>query len=262
METEEGLTNKRTGNQPPPPLKSEPLVPIPKRSRKKVQWSKESTNGVLSKRTKCSSGSSSSSLILLHSKVAHLFAEDNLQKYQDKLLYKPVDPRYFIDSTAEVELKTKFLKPFADNNLLTFIGMKRKYNPDLVKAFYCNLELTIVGLESRFKNNIFKFVYSNFTKYFDLTCEGNLSNTKKPEYDKALFVLAISKYVCEHMEISNFRISQIKFDMRLLRWIIVKILARKLANSSRDDDNDLFLMWCVIQKTKNNRVKFIIDKMI
>lgn len=54
-------------------------------------------------------------MTILCSKVAHLFPEDSLQKYQDKFLYKTVDPKYFVDATAEAELKTKFLKTFADN---------------------------------------------------------------------------------------------------------------------------------------------------
>lgn len=61
---------------------------------------------------------------------------------------------------------------------------------------------------------------------------------------------------------SNLRISEIKFGMRLLHWMVVKILARKPTNSSRDDDNDLFFMWSLTHKTKNNWVRFIIDKMI
>lgn len=106
-----------------------------------------------------------------------MLPKDNLQKYQDNFHYKPVDPEYFVNATTEVELKTKFLKPFANNNLLKFIGMKRKYNPDYVKAFYFNLELTSVGLESRFKNKVVKFDYFDFTKYFGLKYKGSNVST-------------------------------------------------------------------------------------
>lgn len=49
---------------------------------------------------------------------------------------------------------------------------------------------------------------------------------------------------------SNLRVSEIKFGMRLLHWIVVKILARKPTNSSRDDDNGLFFMWSLTHNQK------------
>lgn len=94
----------------------------------------------------------------------------------------------------------------------------------------------------------------------------NLSNPKEePNYEKVTFVLDISKPFYEHMETSNLSVRQIKFGMRLIHWVIVKILTRKLGNSSKADDNDLFLMWCLIYNTKicnNDCVRFIFDRMI
>lgn len=171
-----------------------------------------------------------------------------------------------MNSYPENELKNKFLKPFADNNLLTFIGMNCKYNPDYVNAFYCNLELTTSGFQSRFKDRIVKFIFSDFINCFGMRSEGtNVSNSKVKDYEKISFVLDISIYVCEHMEILKFRISQIKFGMRFIHWVIVNILARKPGKSSRDDDNDLFLMWCLIYNIKtykNDWVRFIFDGII
>ncbi|KAI5424886.1 hypothetical protein KIW84_030896 [Lathyrus oleraceus] len=103
--------------------------PIPKRSRTKVQGSKASTYGVFSKKVKRPSDSCSSFMAKLCGNVAHLLPEDSLQKYIDKFLYKLVDPEPYVNSPAKAELKTKFLKPFTDNNMLSFIGMNRKYNP-------------------------------------------------------------------------------------------------------------------------------------
>lgn len=144
--------------------------------------------------------------------------------------------------------------------------MNRKYNPDYVKAFYYNLELTTPGLQSKFKNKIVKFGYYDFINYFGMRSEGtNVSNSKGKHYEKVVFVLYISKHVCEHVEMSNLRVRQIKFGMRLIHWVIVKILARKPDNSNRADDNGLFLMWCLIYNIKtykNDWVKFIFDRMI
>lgn len=121
--------------------------------------------------------------------------------------------------------------------------MKIKYNLDYVKAFYCNLELTSTGLKSRFKNKVIKFDYSDFVKYFGLKYEGsNVSNSKESKYEKVSFVFPFPTFFCEHIEMLKLRTSQNKFDIQLLYWIVVKILDRKLANSRRVGDNDLFLM--------------------
>lgn len=60
---------------------------------------------------------------------------------------------------------------------------------------------------------------------------------------------------------SNFGISQVKFDMHLLYWV-VKILARKPGNWIRADDNYIYLMWGLTNKVGDNQVKFIIGIMI
>ncbi|KAI5430597.1 hypothetical protein KIW84_034983 [Lathyrus oleraceus] len=94
----------------------------------------------------------------------------------------------------------------------------------------------------------------------------NLSNPKEEQhYEDFAFVLDICKFVYEHMEMSNLRISQIKFGMRLIDLVIVKILARRPSNFSRVGDTDLYLMWCLIYIIKiyrNDWVKFIFDIMI
>lgn len=143
----------------------------------------------MSKKAKRSSDSVSSSLAKLCGNIAYLLHEDSLEKYIDKFLYKPVDPEYYVNSSAKADLKIRFLKPFTNNNLLSFICMNMKYNPEYVKEFYRNLELTSVGLESRFKNKIVKFSYSDFITYFGLKVEGyNVSSTKEKENDKVVFV--------------------------------------------------------------------------
>lgn len=117
---------------------------------------------------------------------------------------------------------TNFLKPFVDNHLLKFIGMESKYNLDYVKAFYCNLELITALFESRFKKKVVKFDYSDYNKYLGLSYDGsNMFVSKSSDYDKISFLLSISKSVCENMEMSNFGISQLKFCMHLLHWIVV-----------------------------------------
>lgn len=83
-----------------------------------------------------------------------------------------IDPKYYVDATTEIELRAKFFKPFADHNLLKFIRLNKKYNPNYLKAFYYNLVRTPRGIESRFKDKIIKFNLSDFNKYFSMKCEG------------------------------------------------------------------------------------------
>lgn len=81
-----------------------------------------------------------------------------------------------------------------------------------------------------------------------------MSIAKDSDYDKVSFVMSISKVVCKNMEMSNLRIHQVKFDMRLLHLIVVKILARKPRNSSRVDDSDLYLMWSLTHGVETIRL--------
>lgn len=113
-------------------------------------------------------------------------------------------------------MRAKFLKSFAKEKLLKFIGMNKKYKPDYVKSFYYNLVLTPAGLASRFKDKIIKFTYSDFTKHLDLVSGGADISMRFPDYDRICYVLSILKSVCENPSKSNFGISQVKFDMCLL----------------------------------------------
>lgn len=69
------------------------------------------------------------------------------------------------------------------------------------------------------------------------------------ECDWIFLVLPISKFVCENLVVSNFGISQVKFNMHLLHWIIVKIIYRKPKKWGRVDDSDLYLMWALLTES-------------
>lgn len=175
-------------------------------------------------------------------KVKHLLPEDNLQLYQDKFMNKHFGPKYYVNVSSKTKLRTKFFLPFDRANLLNFIGLKKKYNPNYVKAFYYNLVVFPAGLESRFKDKIVKFTYSIFIKYLDMVSDGADIFVRFPEYDRVSYVLPISKSVFENLDISKIGISQGKFDIRFLHWIIVKILYRKPENWGRANDHNLYLM--------------------
>lgn len=131
-------------------------------------------------------------------KVKHIVPKDSLQVYQEKFLNKLVDPEYYVDSSIEVELRDKFLKPFGFHHLLKLIGLNRKYN----------LVRTLTGVESRFKVKVIKFNYMDFAKYLGLAYDGyNMDISRSSNYDRIYFVLSISKSVCENPAMLNFGIS-------------------------------------------------------
>ncbi|CAI8606179.1 unnamed protein product [Vicia faba] len=117
-----------SSNSPSPPQ-------FPKKARTKVRATKDSPDARV---TKKKSFKSQTTDALCH-KVKHLLPEDIFQLYQEKLTNKPVDIEYYVDASVKVELKENFVKLFANHKLLKFIGLKKKYNLDYVKAFYCNL---------------------------------------------------------------------------------------------------------------------------
>ncbi|KAL5055995.1 hypothetical protein RYX36_036677 [Vicia faba] len=171
-----------------------------------VQARKETPEGKLKKK----SSRIQTAEALCH-KVKHLLPEDSLKHYQENFLDKSVDPDYHVDTTSKNELRIKFLQPFAYANLLKFIGLKRKYCPDYVKAFYYNWDLTPTGIDSRFKDKLVKFDYFDFRKYLDLASSGALLDAAPTNYDKVSHVLAISKFVVESPSMSNFSIVQVKY---------------------------------------------------
>lgn len=102
---------------------------------------------------------------------------------------KPIGLEYYVDKSAEIDLRSKFYKPFDNHKLPKFIGSNKKFNPDLVKAFYCKLEQTPGGIESRFKDRVVKFNYLDFNTYFNLKLEGpSIDVARSPEYDRTSFV--------------------------------------------------------------------------
>ncbi|KAL5098322.1 hypothetical protein RYX36_002649, partial [Vicia faba] len=67
------------------------------------------------------------------------------------------------------------------------------------------------------------YIISDFSEPFGMKSSDNLrSGTKMGDFNKVNIVLDISKHVCGKLSMENFPISQVKFNMRILHWIIVK----------------------------------------
>lgn len=57
----------------------------------------------------------------------------------------------------------------------------------------------------------------------------------------------------------NFHICQVKFEIRILHWIAVKILFQKTHNWEIVDDHDLYMMWFLPKYNQCNWVKVILN---
>lgn len=55
-------------------------------------------------------------------------------------------------------------------------------------------------------------------------------------------------------------IRQVKFEMRILHWIVMKVCYRKPQNWARADDQDLYLMLVILNNVHFNCVKFILHR--
>lgn len=147
-----------------------------------------------------------------------------------------------------------FLKPFGNHKLLKFIRLNRKFNPDHVKSFYCNLKVSSTCLECNFCNKVSKFTLDDFKYYLGLESKENdacISNLI--DFVRENFVKFISKSVYkDFLGMENFHISQVKFEMRIIHWIVMKIIYWKPHNSERDGDLDLNLMWILMKIDQYN----------
>lgn len=86
----------------------------------------------------------------------------------------------------------------------------------------------------------------------------NVCVAKSLDYDRISFVQSISKSVFyDRLDMANFHTSQVKFEMIILHWIIVKIFYQKPYNWARADDFDMYLMWEILHWNIINLVKFI-----
>lgn len=103
-------------------------------------------------------------------------------------------------------------------------------------------------MECQFHNKLIKFTSKDFDTPFGLWVKGSdVCISKALKFVKFDLVKHISKFVLgDSLEMKNFHISQVKFEMRILHWIVLKLLYRKPCNWARADDPYLYLMWVLL----------------
>lgn len=104
-----------------------------------------------------------SSLII--KKICFLIPNDKIQRYVDEFLNKPIKSEYYVSKMDKSKLGVKFMAPLEEHQLVKFLSLNRKFNPGIVKAFYCNLKVTTdgVGKERTNTKPIYIFVYHSLS---------------------------------------------------------------------------------------------------
>lgn len=139
---------------------------------------------------------------------------------------------------AEAELGVRYLAQFEKHKLLKFLSLNKKFNQNLIKAFYYNLNVTTNGLDCHFRNKLIKFTLKYFDTHYRLwekRDEVGISNDLDfVEFD---FVKSISKSVFGvRFDMENFHINQVRFKMRVLHYIFVKMLYMKPLSWDKADE--------------------------
>ncbi|KAL5074230.1 hypothetical protein RYX36_013214, partial [Vicia faba] len=148
-----------------------------------------------------------------------------IKKVCERVLKQTIESGYFVNQVFETKLGIKFLAPLEKHKFLKFQSLNKKFDPDLIRAFYCNL-----------------------TPKGDEICI-----TSSPDFAKIDSVKNISKSVFgDNLDMANFNISQMKLEMIILHWIIVKLLYMNPLNWESADDHDLYLMWAFLRDLRYN----------
>lgn len=107
-----------------------------------------------------------------------------------------------------------------------------KFVLKLIKVFFCNLKVTSDGLECHLCDKLIKFNLKYFETHFGLFLKGNeVCISSAHGFVRFDLVKSISKSIFgDHLDMANLNISQVKFEMRILHNIFVKMLYRKPQN--------------------------------
>lgn len=86
-----------------------------------------------------------------------------------------------------------------------------------------------ISLECLFHNQSIKHTLKDFDTHFELLSKGNeVCISSAPSFVKFDLVKSISKSVIgDRLDMTNFHIRQVKFEIRILHWIVVKVLYKK-----------------------------------
>ena len=159
-----------------------------------------------------------------------------------------IDPKYLDEGFFESE-NFDCYQVFKNYDLLEFMTIRKRHFPDLVRLFYCNLEIRDGCIYSEVKKVpivIDQGLFYNITKLSSdgEPFEGRIVDDWKMDYSN----LDARKMICvEGADMSGRLLAgSIKFECRVMHYIISRILHPRLTNLAQPTEEDIILMWALL----------------
>jgi len=146
-----------------------------------------------------------------------------------------------------------------EHRLKRFLNLTRNTYPDFVKVFYINLHFNgdslishVKGVEMIITNDVWSVVTG--LKYSGLRINrGNLGIVE--EFNKMQFYKGCLKN--PHSKVRNFSVGGLKLEESLIAFIVSWILTPRGSNHSTLSEEDLLLIYCIMNKVKINWIHTI-----
>jgi len=150
-----------------------------------------------------------------------------------------------------------------EQRLKRFLELTGNIYPDLVKVFYINLQFDgnsvishVKGVDMVITNEVWTVVIG--LKYYGLRINrGNLGIVEefnKMQFYKGCLENPLSK-------VRNFSVGGLKLDERLIAFIVSWIITPRGSNHSTLSEEDLLLIYCIMNKVKINWIHTIKEHM-
>ena len=150
-----------------------------------------------------------------------------------------------------------------EQKLKRFLEMSGNIYPNLVKVFYTNLQFNGDNLSSHVKGVGIEITHEVWTaitwlKYTGLRInKGNLGVVE--EFNKTQFYKSCLKN--RILKVRNFSVGGLKLDERLTAFIISWIVSLRGSNHSTLSEEDLVLIYYILNKVKLNWIHIFMDHM-
>jgi len=150
-----------------------------------------------------------------------------------------------------------------EQKLKRFLELTGNIYPNLVKVFYTNLQFSDNSLISHVKGVdmvITSDVWSVVTRMKSSGLRINRGNLGVVEdFNKIQFYKGCLKNL--HSKVRNFAVGGLKLDERLVAFIVSWILTPRGNNHSTLSEEDLLLIYCIMNKVKINWIHTIKEHM-
>jgi len=141
-----------------------------------------------------------------------------------------------------------------EQKLKRFLELTGKIYPDLVKVFYTNFQFSDNSLISHVKGVNMVITSDVWSVVTGLKSSGMRINRGNlgivEEFNKIQFYKGCLEN--PHSKVRNFSVGGLKLDERLVAFIISWILKPRGSNHSTPSEEDLLLIYCIMNKVKIN----------